>query len=108
MHLLPDAIRSTVKLEALPNRPFTAHLGLDVGDFTLAVTTESGPLIERVQVTPGAPDRPDVTVRGSILEVLWVRRGDTTRAETGLTIEGAPRHVAAVTQLFGLGDPTEQ
>lgn len=103
-HMMPEGVRSMILIEALPSRPVTAHLVFEpeVGEFSVDVAAEGAPLVERVRVTRGAPARADVVVRGSILELLGVRRGDVDLADTGLTLEGPPRKVDAIAELFGL------
>jgi hypothetical protein len=106
-HMMPEGVRSMILIEALPSRRVTAHLVFEaeVGEFTVDVAATGAPLIERVRVTRGAPERADVVVRGSILELLGVRRGDMTLADTGLTLEGPERKVDAIARLFGLTAP---
>lgn len=106
-HMMPEGVRSMVLIEALPPRGVTAHLVFEaeVGEFAVEVAATGTPLIERVRVTRGAPARPDVVVRGSILEMLWVRRGDMTLADAALTFEGPEAKVDAVSKLFRLGIP---
>jgi len=101
-HLLPEGIRAMALIEALPSRPFVAHLALDVGDYTITVSTTGAPLVERIRVREGRPAGADVTLRGSLVEMLWVRRGDASLDATNITIEGSPRHVAALRDLFDL------
>jgi DNA-binding HxlR family transcriptional regulator len=101
-HLLPEGIKAVVMLEALPARPIVVALRMDVGELTVRVAAPGGPLYDRLTVTPGVPDQFDVEVRGSVLEVLWVRRGEVELAGTNLAFTGSPAKIAMVKRMFGL------
>lgn len=99
--LLPEGIRALVMLEHLPRRDLDVVLETDVGTFTVAVRDTGGPLLDRVQVSEGGVDAPDVVVRGSAIEAVAVRRGELTVEQTSMTFEGDRAEVAAARRLFG-------
>ncbi len=106
-HLLPHGLKTLVLVEALPRRAFVVHLVLDEGAFTMRVApARPGPQISRVTVEEGAPDRADVTVRGSAGIAAWLRQGvltfDDACARGALAIvDGSPRAVETVRAMFG-------
>jgi DNA-binding HxlR family transcriptional regulator len=105
-HLIPTGIKTMVLVEALPRRAFVIHLALDEGDFTMRIAPPApGPLIARVNVAVGSPDRADAVVRGAVGIAAWVRQGvlsfDDAQAQGVLAVEGEPRATAVVRELFG-------
>ena len=81
-HLLASGVKSLVLIEALPRRAFTVHLLLDEGEVTLRISPpEPGPLVGRVSACHGAPERSDVTIRGSAAVALWIRQGHLSYAD---------------------------
>lgn len=96
-HLLPESLAAMIRPEELDDGPLTIRFALDEIDTTLEIAPAGPPgrrrpVLDRItphvaratlgdgppRSAPGAPPLPpaDVTVRGSIATVLWVRRGD--------------------------------
>jgi DNA-binding HxlR family transcriptional regulator len=98
-HLLPIAVKSLMRVEALPDRAFTLVLALAEGTWTAQVAAPGPGLraLDRVTLCEGAAPGADATVRGSVLDLLGARRGDPG---VGPTIAGRRRDAAVVEALF--------
>lgn len=114
--LVRPGLKALCRTEALPRDPLTVGVHLDEGDFCLEVlasATDEGNLrrpVDRIVVTDGAPEHPDVTVRSQLPVLLWLRRGDLdheTASEGSLiSLEGDRAATRAVEELLGLhGSP---
>jgi DNA-binding HxlR family transcriptional regulator len=109
-HALDSGLRALVMIEALPSRPLTVHLVLDEGQWTLRVHgPQPGPLIDRVVVSPGAPDEADeadVVVRSSAPILLWLRRRDLAYddalAADLVHVDGDAESVEAFLRMYGI------
>jgi DNA-binding HxlR family transcriptional regulator len=108
-HLVPSGIKAMVRIERVGDEPMAALLDLDLGRFRLGVEGPGGRAVERVTVRAAtADDGPaDVTVRGPLVLLLWVRQGvlDWSDAEAeGLVVDGP---AAARARFCALFEPEE-
>lgn len=114
---VPLGLRSMMFDQELPDDGLRMRFDLDLGHHLVAVAPpgERGARLsagDRVTVTPaddGLPPEADVTIRGTLGAMLWVRQGMMTFAEIEaqglLTIDGPPQAIAAVRYLYRL-DPS--
>jgi DNA-binding HxlR family transcriptional regulator len=110
--LLQTGIKGLCRTETTPDEALTVAVILDEGPFTLEVLEpldEAGRprrAVDRIVVSPGAPDAPDATVRSQLGILLWLRRGDldlpTAITDHLITIAGTESAMAQVRELLGL------
>lgn len=98
----------------LPDEPFRARFDLDEGDHVLCISAQRPPgtrldPTERVTVRPSEPDEQvDVSVRGSLAHILWIRQGVITLeallTDGALQLEGRAAARTTLRRLYRL-DP---